>query len=73
MNPWKIFEQLLPEAALEVGTVLAHEGNNSRVQLPAGDIVLVRGTPVAAGHMAYLRSGEVIGAAPDLAVVEMEV
>ncbi|MDP2808682.1 MAG: hypothetical protein Q8O34_00870 [Rhodocyclaceae bacterium] len=73
MNPWKRFEKLLPASPLDVGTVVAHQTGNSRVQLPAGDVIWAKGTPVTAGGMAYIREGEVVGLAPNLEVVEMDV
>jgi hypothetical protein len=72
-NPWKVFESLLPDTPMDVGQVLSHAAGNSRVQLPTGDIITARGTSVAAGSMAYIRSGEVVGEAPGLVAIEVEV
>lgn len=74
MNLWSRFRALIPDPPLLVGTVTAHLADGtSRVELPSGGVIYPRGTGVESGSMAFVKDGVVIGQAPTLSVVEVEV
>lgn len=74
-NLYRALRELLPEAPLQVATVAAvhtSEGS-STVTWPGGSQQRVRGTSVAEGGLAFVRSGVIEGAAPALTVETIEV
>ena len=74
MNPYSALRRLFPEAPLLVGRVLTHTANGmSLIELPQGGQILARGTQVATGQMAYIKSSQVQGQAPDITPVEVTV
>lgn len=72
-NVWKQFAQLLPGAPLLLGTVLAdHADGTVTVQLLDGGLLRVTGSSVV-GDRVFVRDGEVIGPAPTLPGVDIEI
>ncbi|NDP57993.1 MAG: hypothetical protein GZ090_01360 [Oxalobacteraceae bacterium] len=71
-NLYRIFKDLLPEAPLLVGTVMAVQTAGCEVELPTGGIVFARGTATV-GQQVFVRDGVVEGVAPTLTVVEIEI
>jgi hypothetical protein len=72
-NVWRQFAQLLPEAPLLLGTVLAqHADGTVTVQLLAGGLLRVTGSGTV-GDRVFVRAGEVVGPAPTLPGVDIEV
>lgn len=69
-NLYRKFRELVPEAALLVGTVLAT--NPVRVQLPDGSQIPARGE-AEIGQAVFVRDGVIEGVAPALGVVVIEV
>ncbi len=68
-NVWDAFQALIPQTPIGYGQVLSHDtGNTSRVQLPTGDVIHLRGQTVAVGDHCWFRSGEIIGDAPAMTV-----
>lgn len=63
---------LLPGSPLEVGEVISSADGMTRVELPGGGQVVVRGTATA-GTQVFIKDGAIQGAAPALAVVLFEV
>lgn len=74
-NLYRALRDLIPEAPLQVATVAAvHSATgDSTVTWPGGEQQRVRGTSVAVGALAFVRSGVVEGEAPDLTPQTIEV
>lgn len=75
MNIWSQFKTLFPEPVLRIGTVtdINETTGSSTVSLLGGGTLYVRGTDVAVGKKAFVRSGVIEGPAPDLEEVLIEV
>jgi len=75
LNPITRFQRLLPSSPLLYGTVAAHNANGatSRVTLPSGAVVVVRGQSVAIGANCWIQGGEIKGPAPSLPAHSAEV
>ncbi|MDT0496535.1 hypothetical protein RM530_04035 [Algiphilus sp. W345] len=66
-NLYREFRRLIPREPLQVGTVTAHNADGtSDVQLPGNQTVRARGQDVAIGGKAFVRAGQIEGAAPNL-------
>ncbi len=66
-NAYRALLDLLPADPLLIGEVTAHGADGtSAVTLPDGAIVQARGQSVPVASMAFVQSGEVRGAAPNL-------
>lgn len=73
-NPWQQFRNLLPGSPLVVGTVSAHNADgSSTIDLPGGGSINAIGQTVAIGQKAFVRNGQVLGQAPDLPELMIEV
>jgi hypothetical protein len=74
MEVWKAFKALLPEDPLQVATVTAvYEDGTSLVTYPGGGTARLRGSGFAVAAMVWVKSGQIIGPAPDLTVYDVEV
>lgn len=74
MNTYQRFLGLLGTDPLLVGDVISHDpGDQSTVQLPGGALIRVRGQSVAISSKAFVRSGQVVGAAPNLTPLTIDV
>ncbi|AGH83378.1 hypothetical protein [Ralstonia pseudosolanacearum] len=72
-NLWRQFEDLLPDAPLLVGTVVtSHDDGTVTIQLLGGGLVRVTGAGEP-GERLFVRGAEVIGSAPTLPTVEIEI
>ena len=74
-NLYRALRELLPEAPLQVATVVeVHTATGeSTIEWPGGSQQRVRGTGVAAPNRAFVRDGVIEGPAPDLTLVEIDV
>ena len=74
-NLYRALRELLPEAPLQVATVIAVHASEgtSTVAWPGGSQQRVRGTAVAAGGRVFVRDGVIEGAAPELTLEVIEV
>lgn len=74
-NLYRALRELLPEAPLQVATVVeVHLATGeSTVSWPGGNQQRVRGTTVAATKQAFVRNGVIEGAAPALTLEVIEV
>ena len=72
---WKKFLDLLPGNPLLVGTVQSHNADGtSTVVLPDGATSLrVRGQSVAVNGVAFIQGGEIVGDAPSLTVIQIDI
>lgn len=74
-NIFRRLLELLPSEPVLVGSIsAAHADGTATVQLPGGALLRVR-NPLAQplGAAVYLQGGAVIGDAPQLPVIEMEI
>lgn len=72
-NPWIRYQQLnAPGAKTLVTVVMVHSNGTTTVTLRGGDELLVQGDSVASGN-AFIQDGRIIGKAPDLPELSVEV
>lgn len=71
-NPYQLLRELLPEAPLLVGTVMAVDGEVARIELPGGGVLHARGAATV-GQMVFVRDGAIEGDAPTLPVEVIEI
>lgn len=71
-NAYTLLRELLPEPALQVGTVTATVGGVATIVLPGGGLVQARGEATA-GARVFFRNGLIEGPAPSLPVEIIEV
>lgn len=71
-NLWKRLRQLLPEAPLLVGEVVAVTSYGATIELPDGALIKARGVATV-GEKVFVRDGRIEGTAPDLPVVLIEI
>lgn len=72
-NIWRKFRELIPSDPLQVGTVIAVNGNEATVQKLDGGVLSVRGTGYAVNSKVYFRAGLIESAAPNLTQVNIEI
>ena len=72
LNLFTEFKRLLPNAPLQVGTVVANDNGVFSIELPGGGILRARGNTFV-GQKVFVRDGVVQGAAPALPVEMIEV
>ncbi|WP_437884638.1 hypothetical protein [Pseudomonas sp. LRF_L74] len=75
VNPWKRFIGLLPGGVRTVATVISIDTTTglSQVELRTGTSVTVRGVDVPVNSKAYIADGVIVGAAPDLPHLDVDV
>lgn len=66
-NAYTLLRELLPEPALQVGTVTATAGGVASITLPGGGLVQARGDS-GVGARVFFRDGLIEGPAPSLPV-----
>jgi len=71
-NLYAEFRRLIPNAPLQVGTVVAVFAGCATVALQGGGTLRVRGD-AALDDRVFVRDGVIEGPAPDLTLVEIEV
>lgn len=71
-NLYKVFRDLIPEPALQVGTVLSVSGGVASLELPGGGILKARGEATV-GQRVFVRDGVIESAAPNLPVELIEI
>lgn len=72
INPYKLLRDLLPDAPLQVGTVVAFDGGVATIELEGGGLSNARGTATI-GQRVFFRDNAIEGSAPNLTVVEIEI
>lgn len=72
MNPYRILKNLLPDAPLLVGDVVAVSDGTATIELPDGGRVQGRGAATV-GQRVFVRDGVIEGEAPSLTVEIIEV
>ena len=71
-NVFRQFIDLLPARPLQVGTVIATDGDVSTVELPGGGVLRARGAE-ALGAKVFVRDGVIEGVAPSLPIEVSEI
>lgn len=71
-NLYRALLDLIPDPALQVGTVVAIQNSIATVALPGGGEIRVRGDAVV-GAKVFVRGGVIEGPAPDLPVELIDV
>ena len=71
-NVYEQFRQLLPDAPLQVGTVIEVSAGVLSVQLPGGGMTRVRGS-ASIGQRVFVRDGVLEAVAPNLALEIIEI
>lgn len=71
---WQEFKSLLPDTAIVVAQVTAHNADGtSTVEFPNGSELKVIGQGVAISDYAFIKDGEIRGTAPARAPITLEV
>lgn len=71
-NPYALLRELLPEPALQVGTVLSISSGVATLQLPGGARAQARGETTT-GARVFFRNDLIEGPAPNLPVEVIEI
>jgi hypothetical protein len=71
-NLYQQFRALLPEPALQAGTVIEASPGVVTVQLPGGGLLKARGS-AAVGQTVFVRDGVVESVAPSLPAIVIEI
>lgn len=71
-NLFKQFLDLIPDPALQIGTVASISNNIATITLPGGGTLTARGEATV-GQQVFVRSGVIEGSAPQLPVEIIEV
>ncbi len=71
-NLFRQFLDLIPDPALQVGTVTAISNELATVELPGGGLIKARGNTTV-GQAVFVRNGVIEGDAPDLPVDLIEI
>lgn len=71
-NLFKAFKAVFPDAPLQVGEVIAVDGEMATVELPGGGVLQARGIATV-GMQVWVRDGVIEGEASTLPLVEIEI
>lgn len=71
-NLFKQFQTLFGKSPLQIGDVIAVDGDVATVQLAGAGIAKARG-PAEVGQKVFVRNGVLEGQAPELPVVPIEI
>ena len=73
-NLWQLFKGITEQGAKQLATVIDQSGTNYTVTMQGGGNTIVQSNDsYALQSKVFIRSGEIISAAPDLPYVEIEV
>ena len=74
-NLWQLFKNVTEQGAKQLATVIDRQGSNYTVTMQGGGNVSVATSSSAydIGNKVFVRDGEIIGIAPNLPFVEIEV
>jgi hypothetical protein len=72
LNPYRLLLGLLPDPALQVGTVIAVANGVATIQMPDGGLAQARGDAAPDDHV-FFRDGRIEGKAPTLPIEVIEV
>ena len=73
-NLWQLFKGITEQGAKQLATVIDQSGTNYTVTMQGGGNTIVQSNDsYALQSKVFIRSGEIVSAAPDLPYVEIEV
>ena len=73
-NLYQEFQNLIPQPALQVGTVETVTGNIAKVRLPGGDTLIVRGADSnLINQKVFVKNNVIEGLAPNLSTEIIEI
>lgn len=73
-NLWQLFKGITEQGAKQLATVIDQTGSNYTVTMQGGGNTIVQSNDsYALQSKVFIRSGEIVSAAPDLPYVEIEV
>jgi hypothetical protein len=78
-NPWKQFQNLLPQSTTSLGTVITlHTDNTVSIELLGGGVLRVSSSPAISGSATigtrvFVRDNRIIDTAPELPQFEIEI
>ena len=73
-NLWQLFKGITEQGAKQLATVIDQSGSNYTVTMQGGGNTIVQSNDsYALQSKVFIRSGEIVSAAPDLPYVEIEV
>ena len=73
-NLWQLFKSVTEQGAQQMATVLARNGNSYDVQVMGGGISVANSNAAYdVGSKVFVRDGNIVGNAPNLPFVEIEV
>lgn len=71
-NPIRALLDLIPQPALQIGTVTSVGDGSVKVTLPGGGTMIARGTATVGDHV-YIKGDVVDGVAPALPIITIDV
>lgn len=73
-NLWQLFKGITEQGAKQLATVIDQSGSNYTVTMQGGGNTIVQSNDsYALQSKVFIRSGEIVSAAPDLPYIEIEV
>ena len=73
-NLWQLFKGITEQGAKQLATVIDKQGSSYTVTMQGGGNTIVQSNDsYALQSKVFIRSGEIVSAAPDLPYVEIEV
>ncbi len=73
-NLWALFRGVTEQGAKQLATVIDRNGSNYTVTMQGGGNTIVQSSAAyELGSKVFIRDGQIIGQAPDLTYVEIEV
>ncbi|WP_413520588.1 hypothetical protein [Psychrobacter glacincola] len=73
-NLWQLFKNVTEQGAKQLATVIDRTGSNYTVTMQGGNVsVATSSSAYDIGNKVFVRDGEIIGIAPNLPFVEIEV
>ena len=73
-NLWQLFKNVTEQSAKQLATVIDRQGSNYTVTMQGGGNTVVQSSAVyAIGDKVFIRDGQIVGVAPDLPFIEIEV
>ena len=72
-NLWQLFKGITEQGAKQLATVIDQSGSNYTVTMQGGGNTIVQSNDsYALQSKVFIRSGEIVSAAPDLPYIEIE-
>ena len=73
-NLWQLFKNVTEQGAKQLATVIDRQGSNYTVTMQGGGNTIVQSSAAyELQSKVFIRNGQIIGQAPDLPFVEIEV